>query len=86
MNLVLISRTSENAEGDTTQESVFCGSQDAATKVRVSWVNDGTKRKDITTVAIDVPTDKAGLLATLNAIAKAESVPAALAALRLRGE
>lgn len=81
MNLVLITRTTENAEGETVQEAVFCGSQAEATKQRVEWVSSGTKRKETTTTAINVPTDKDGLIGFLNLVAKSPTVAAA--ALRL---
>lgn len=43
------------------------GSQAEASAVRAAAVRDGAKRKDVETEAVDVPTDKAGLLAFLNA-------------------
>ena len=42
------------------------GSQAEASAVRAAAVRDGAKRKDVETEAVDVPTDKAGLLAFLN--------------------
>lgn len=42
------------------------GSQAEASAVRAAAVRDGAKRKDVETEAVDVPTDKTGLLAFLN--------------------
>lgn len=43
------------------------GSQAEASMLRAAAVRDGARRKDVDTVPVDVPTDKAGLLAFLNA-------------------
>lgn len=57
-----------NGVPDTkTTTSSWQGSQAEASAVRAAAVRDGAKRKDVETEAVDVPTDKAGLLAFLNA-------------------
>lgn len=43
------------------------GSQVEAGSVRAAAVSAGSKRKDVSTDQVDVPTDKEGLLAWLNA-------------------
>ena len=43
------------------------GTQADAASVRKRAMDDGAKRKDVTTEDVEVPTDKAGLLAWLNA-------------------
>lgn len=55
---------SENGEGKC--RVAWAGSQGEAASIRKQWVSGGTKRADITTDEVDVPTDKAGLLKFLN--------------------
>lgn len=43
------------------------GTQADAASARKKAMDDGAKRKDVTTEDVEVPTDKAGLLAWLNA-------------------
>mgnify|MGYP003544660126 CR=1 FL=1 len=52
--------------GDKTTVS-WQGTQADAASVRKRAMDDGAKRKDVTTEDVEVPTDKAGLLAWLNA-------------------
>lgn len=55
---------SENGEGKCRVKWV--GTQAEAAAVRKEWVSGGSKRADITTSEIDVPTTKIDLLAFLN--------------------
>lgn len=48
-------------------ETVWVGSKAEGVDARKKMADDGWKRKEITEVEVDVPTDKAGLLAFLNA-------------------
>jgi hypothetical protein len=49
---------------------VFCGTGAEATAERIKFYNSGAvkKKSDITIEQVDVPTDKGGLLAYLNAL------------------
>lgn len=54
-------------EADSWQGISWQGTQADAASVRKKAMDDGAKRKDVTTEDVEVPTDKAGLLAWLNA-------------------
>jgi hypothetical protein len=56
----------KNDDGAHT-ETRWSGSQADASAQRSAWTKAGAKRADITTEEVDVPTDKKGLLAFLNA-------------------
>lgn len=67
-----------DADADGPHEvSEFVGSQAEAGTVRARLVKEGTPRKDITTTAVDVPTDKEGLLRFLNLVATSPTVAVA---------
>jgi hypothetical protein len=72
--------TAKNAD---TEQSIFVGSQADAASKRKELVAEGFKRAEITTVEVDVPTDKAGLLDFLNLMAISPTVAAA--SKRLKG-
>lgn len=57
--------------------SEFVASQADAATVRARLVKEGTPRKNITTTAVDVPTDKEGLLRFLNLMATSPTVAVA---------
>ena len=57
--------------------SEFVGSQAEAATLRASHVKGGVARKDITTTAVNVPTDKEGLLRFLNLMATSPTVAVA---------
>lgn len=64
----VISIATVNGVPDTKQTTVtWDGTQSDASAVRAAAVRDGAKRKDVETEAVDVPTDKTGLLEFLNA-------------------
>lgn len=64
----VISIATVNGVPNTKQTTVtWNGTQSDASAVRAAAVRDGAKRKDVETEAVDVPTDKAGLLEFLNA-------------------
>ncbi len=65
------------AEAGTEELSSFVGSQAEAATVRAKHSKDGIPRKNITTTAVDVPTDKEGLLRFLNLMATSPTVAAA---------
>ena len=46
--------------------ATWVGSQAEAATARKKFMDEGAKRADLTTDDIDVPTDKAGLIAFLN--------------------
>ena len=80
MKLYLITAevdVSEDDFGDTLEVSEFVGSQAEAATVRARLVKEGTPRKNITTTAVDVPTDKEGLLRFLNLMATSPTVAVA---------
>ena len=80
MKLYLITAevgVSEDGFGDALEVSEFVGSQAEAATVRARMNKCGTPRKDITTTAVDVPTDKEGLLRFLNLMATSPTVAAA---------
>lgn len=67
-----------NADADGPHEfSEFVASQADAANVRARLVKEGTPRKNITTTAVDVPTDKEGLLRFLNLMATSPTVAVA---------
>lgn len=67
-----------DADADSPHEfSEFVASQADAATVRARLVKEGTPRKDITTTAVDVPTDKEGLLRFLNLMATSPTVAVA---------
>lgn len=67
-----------NADADGSHEfSEFVASQADAAAVRARLVKEGTPRKHITTTAVDVPTDKEGLLRFLNLMATSPTVAVA---------
>ncbi len=57
-------------DGTTVPVVKFAGSQGDASKIRIAWRADnkklGLKKDDVTIEAIELPTDKAGLIAWLN--------------------
>ena len=53
-------------KGDLTHFVQFVGSKADGVSVRKDLMEDGARRKDITEVEIDVPTDKPGLIDWLN--------------------
>ena len=78
MKLYLITAEVDvDVDGDTLEASEFVGSQAEAATVRARMNKDGIPRKDITTTAVDVPTDKEGLLRFLNLMATSPTVAAA---------
>ena len=78
MKLYLITAEVDVSDvGDTLEASEFVGSQAEAATVRARMNKDGIPRKDITTTAVDVPTDKEGLLRFLNLMATSPTVAAA---------
>ena len=46
--------------------TLFVGTQAEAASARVKFMAQGATRKEIESVEVDVPTDKAGLMAFLN--------------------
>ena len=56
--------TEQGADGEPT--TVWAGSQVEAAAARKHLLAQGSKRADLRTYSIDVPTDKAGLLQFLN--------------------
>ena len=84
MKLYLITaEVGVSEDGDTLEVSEFVGSQAEAATVRARMNKDGIPRKVITTTAVDVPTDKEGLLCFLNLMATSPTV--AVAAEKLIG-
>ena len=77
MKLYLITSKTKVDVDDTLEASEFVGSQAEAATVRARMNKDGIPRKDITTTAVDVPTDKEGLLRFLNLMATSPTVAAA---------
>lgn len=77
MKLYLITSKTKVDVGDTLEASEFVGSQAEAATVRARMNKDGIPRKDITTTAVDVPTDKEGLLRFLNLVATSPTVAVA---------
>ena len=77
MNLYLVTAKTEADVGDTHEVSEFVGSQAEAGTVRARMVKEGTPRKNITTTAVNVPTDKEGLLRFLNLMATSPTVAVA---------
>ena len=78
MKLHLVTAKMDFYDDDREREvSEFVGSQAEAASVRARHVKEGTPRKNITTVAVDVPTDKEGLLRFLNLMATSPTVAAA---------
>lgn len=63
--------TAKNPSDDSAalpdSETVWVGAKSEGVAARKQMAEDGWKRKEITEVEVDVPTDKAGLLAFLNA-------------------
>ena len=77
MNLYLVTAKID-ADADGPHElSEFVASQADAATVRARMVKEGTPRKNITTTAVNVPTDKEGLLRFLNLMATSPTVAAA---------
>ena len=76
MNLYLVTARIDAGPGYE-EMSEFVSSQAEAATVRARHVKEGTPRKDITTVAVNVPTDKEGLLRFLNLMATSPTVAAA---------
>ncbi|MCA9233252.1 MAG: hypothetical protein KDA57_21590 [Planctomycetales bacterium] len=69
MRLQRVSAYKVDGEGQSTKVVVWVGSQAEAATTRKTLVADsGYQRKDIDTTEVDVPTDKKGLLAFLNAL------------------
>lgn len=64
MKLYRVSRTGHKAQ--------WAPSQAEASSVKAKHMADGAKRNDLAVEAVDVPTDKAGLLGWLN---KREAAP-----------
>lgn len=78
MKLHLVTAKMDFYDDDREREvSEFVGSQAEAASVRARHVKEGTPCKNITTIAVDVPTDKEGLLRFLNLMATSLTVAAA---------
>lgn len=77
MKLHLVTAKTKVDVDDVLEVSEFVGSQAEAATLRASHVKSGVARKDITTIAVDVPTDKEGLLRFLNLMATSPTVAAA---------
>lgn len=77
MKLHLVTAKTKVDVDDVLEVSEFVGSQAEAATLRASHVKGGVARKDITTIAVDVPTDKEGLLRFLNLMATSPTVAAA---------
>lgn len=54
-------------KGDVTTFTQFVGTKSEGVMVRKDLMTDGARRKDIEEAEVDVPTDKTGLIAWLNA-------------------
>lgn len=65
MRLYKISTTLSDA-AESKRVTKFVGSQVEAASVRKDLVAQGVKRKDIESIEVEVPTDKAGLMEYLN--------------------
>lgn len=76
MNLYLVTRRFYPSV-DLEENSEFVGSQAEAAAVRARMVKEGAARKEITTISVNVPTDKEGLLRFLNLMATSPTVAAA---------
>lgn len=83
MNLYLVTAKTKADVDDIHEVSEFVGSQAEAATLRARLVKEGTARKDITTTAVNVPTDKESLLRFLNLMATSPTV--AVAAEKLVG-
>ncbi len=77
MNLYLVTAKIDVYADGPHEASEFVGSQAEAGTVRARMVKEGTPRKNITTTAVNVPTDKEGLLRFLNLMATSPTVAAA---------
>lgn len=68
MNLYLVTAEVDVSEDGTKfdRHAVWGGSQAEAASARKELVGRGARRKDVKTYAVDVPTDKNGLLQFLN--------------------
>lgn len=77
MNLYLVTSKTKVDVDEDFEVSEFVGSQAEAATVRARMVKEGAARKDITTLAVNVPTDKEGLLRFLNLMAASPTVAAA---------
>ena len=66
MKFYLIAAIRDTYSNTPYSEIHWVGSQADAAKKRKELVSSGFKRAEIETVEVDVPTDKAGLLAWLN--------------------
>lgn len=67
MKLYKTTITASSGNLDETTKVSWQGTQADSASVRKKAMDDGAKRKDVTTEDVEVPTDKAGLLAWLNA-------------------
>jgi hypothetical protein len=67
MKLYKIRAVDPKETDDSKNETHWVGSQSDAAAKRKELVSSGFARKDIETFEVDYPTDKAGLLAHLNA-------------------
>ena len=69
MNLYLVTAEVDVSEDGTkfARRAIWSGSQAEAASARKELTARGARRKDVKTYAVDVPTDKTGLLAWLNA-------------------
>ena len=55
--------------------TAWVGSESDAARTRAALTADGFHRKDVSTLFVDVPTDKVGLIAFLNKQAVAAKAP-----------
>ena len=71
MRLHKITANIATADNDTAAIHIkYVGTQAEAAATRKAYMALGATRKDIESVEVDVPTDKAGLMAFLNGMAK----------------
>ncbi|NQW81312.1 MAG: hypothetical protein HQ445_09080 [Polaromonas sp.] len=70
MRLYKISTAASNFDDSNAHlpSTVFVGSQSEAASARKLLIERGATRKNIESVEVDVPTDKAGLLGYLNGL------------------
>lgn len=71
MNLYAV-HTNRDTDGDV--DTIWCGSQPEAAAARKKFIAEGSKRADLTTYTVEVPTDKAGLMQFLNDYASGTKV------------
>lgn len=55
-----------SGNGEALTKTMWVGSKDEGVAARKALYEEGYARKEVTEVMVDVPTDKAGLLAWLN--------------------